>query len=104
MADAWTELVGGSTLPVAPGNDAWDHLLAQGGTGGGTGVDRYVLANIAVAVDDIAEDIEVRASAVGGTLTAGRDIQVEVEVQEVSNAIDITVDVLDIDNPDEVEV
>lgn len=36
--DAWNNLIAGSTIPVQPGNDAWDHLLAQGGGSGPGGV------------------------------------------------------------------
>ena len=32
MPDAWEELIGGSTIQFG---DAWEHLLAQGGEGGG---------------------------------------------------------------------
>lgn len=105
MADAWENLIEGSTLPVAPGNDAWDHLLAQGGAGiPGEGVDRYVLANITVVADYAEEDIALAAAVIGGTLQAGGDIAVDITVEDIQPAIIIDVDLLDIDNPDEIEV
>lgn len=104
MADAWTELVGGSTLPVAPGNDAWDHLLAQGGEGGGTGENIYILQNIVVDANVIEEDIDVSAAVVNTTVPTGTDIEVDVEVQRIRPAIELTIDIIDIDNPEDIEV
>ena len=103
MADAWDTLVAGSIIPEVPGNDAWDHLINQGG-GTGPGANIYILANVAVTAEYVEEDVEVSAAAIRTVLPAEGDIEVEVEVQDVQPAIDITATAIDIDNPDEIEV
>jgi hypothetical protein len=102
--DAWQTLLDTSLLPDAPGNDAWDHLTNQGGGVGGPGENVYILANIGVDAElDQAQTLDLQSAVISGTVGTG-DIEVDVEVEDVEPTIDITIDVVDIDNPDEIEV
>lgn len=52
--DAWEELKAGSTITTG---DAYDHLLAQGGTGGGETL--IISGDVEVDADDVAVEIAV---------------------------------------------
>lgn len=72
MADAWTNLVTGSTIETG---DAWEHLLAQGG--GDTIVNQTILGEWSVTEKIMAINIE----------------QVQEEIELVVNAPETVVDI-----------
>lgn len=73
MADAWEQLVTNSTIQSG---DAWEHLLAQGGTGPGGSL--VLLDGLEIIMEDACVDVELDLS----------PVSVEIETQEFDVEID----------------
>lgn len=86
MPDAWEELIGGSTIQFG---DAWEHLLAQGGEGGGdtiiiggdTTVDS-IFSSIAETGDSLSVDYILVTNDIdcGSSLSTVSDYDLSIEV------------------------
>lgn len=102
MATAWELLQEGSTLDDGT---AWEHINNLGGGPGGPGEDRYVLTDLRVDADIAVESVlDLQPAMISGTVDAGGELLVEVQVGDVSLEVLVEAEDVTIDNPDEIEV
>lgn len=78
--DAWEQLISGSTIQ---NGDAWEHLLAQGGTGTGT-IDYVVLADgMEVSMSDQCLEVSIDNQVMEVSIDQGT-IEIEIEDKEMT--------------------